>query len=44
MAIYREKMKKMAKIGQKWRKLGQKWRKLGIFIDFWTFYQNLITL
>ena len=44
MAIYREKMKKMAKIGQKWPKLGQKWPKLGIFIDFWTFFQNLITL
>ena len=43
MAIYREKMKKMAKIGQKWPKLGQKWPKMGIFIDFWTFFQNLIT-
>ena len=44
MAIYREKMKKMAKIGQKWPKLGKKWPKLGIFVDFWTFFQNLITL
>ena len=43
MANYREKMKKMAKIGQKWPKLGQKWPKLGIFIDFWTYFQNLIT-
>ena len=44
MAIHREKMKKMAKIGQKWPKLGQKWSKLGIFIDFFTFFQNSITL
>ena len=36
-------MKKMAKIGQKWPKLGQKWPKMGIFIDFLTFFQNLIT-
>ena len=43
MAIYREEMKKMAKIGQKWQKLGQKWQKLGIFIDFLTFLKNLIT-
>ena len=37
-------MKKMAKIGQKWQKLDQKWPKMVIFIDFWTFFQNLITL
>ena len=43
MAIHREKIQKMAKIGQKWPKLGQKWPKMGIFIDFWTFFQNLIT-
>ena len=43
MAIYREKMKKMAKIGQKWPKLAQKWPKMVIFIDFLTFFQNLIT-
>ena len=34
MAIYREKMKKMAKIGQKWPKLGQKWPKNGNFHRF----------
>ena len=43
MANYREKMKKMAKIGQKWSKFGQKWQKLAIFVDFWTYFQNLIT-
>ena len=43
MANYREKMKIMAKIGQKWPELVQIWPKLGIFIDFWTFFQNLIT-
>ena len=32
MATYREKMKKMAKIGQKMAKIGQKWQKLGIFV------------
>ena len=43
MANYRDKMKKMAKIGQKWPKSGQKWPKLGIFIDFLIYFQNLIT-
>ena len=40
MAIHRKKIKKMAKIGQKWPKLGQKWPKLGIFIDFLTFFKK----
>ena len=43
MANYREKMKKRAKIGQKWPKLGQKRQKWRIFVDFWTYFQNLIT-